>query len=41
MEEVHAVLVLPSWEALDRLKADETDFAPDDDTLDLVRSGFH
>lgn len=34
------VLVLPSQEALDRLKQDETDFVPVDDGPDSVRPDF-
>lgn len=36
MEEVHVVIVLPSWEALGRMKADEVDLAPDDDDAEGV-----
>ena len=36
MEEVHVVMVLPSWEALGRMKADEVDLAPDDDDAEGV-----
>ncbi len=41
MEQVHLVMVLPSQEALDRLKAPEVDFEPDDATTDEVRSRFN
>jgi hypothetical protein len=37
MEEVHVVMVLPSWEALGRMKADEVDLAPDDDNAEGVQ----
>ena len=30
------VMVLPSWEALGRMKADEVDLAPDDDDAEGV-----
>jgi hypothetical protein len=41
MEEVHVVMVLPSWEALGRMKADEVDLAPDDDDAEGVCTQCH